>query len=65
MGVRETMLDQFGPDVLKKPITANEFYGAMDAMTEAFQGLKRRVEMMETEKGIKPRVRVQAGKSDA
>jgi hypothetical protein len=60
MGVREAMLNKFGPDVLKKSISANEFYGTVDAMTEAYQDLKKRVEAVETEKGIKPRHRVPA-----
>jgi len=47
MGVREKMLDEFGPEVLKKPVSKNEFYASIDAMTEAYKAVKDRLDELE------------------
>jgi len=65
MGVREKMLDEFGPDVLKKPVSKNEFYATVDAMTEAHKALKERLDAIDGQKALKPRVRVAAGREEA
>ncbi|MGR9055507.1 transposase [Rhizobium leguminosarum] len=47
MSVKEEMERQFGSKTLDRLIKAREFFDALDAMTEAFQALKARVEVLE------------------
>lgn len=64
MGLLETMTAQYGADALKRQaVSAAEFYEALDAMTEAFKGLKARLDVFEAEKSQKPRIRVPAESS--
>lgn len=48
MTIREKMEQEFGRQTLERVIKAGEFFDAVDAITEAFQGLKARVEMLES-----------------
>lgn len=61
MGVRETMVKEWGPEALKRPVKAGELYEIADMVTAAIRSLRERIDAIEGKKGIKPRVRVQAG----
>ncbi|WP_049735573.1 hypothetical protein [Rhizobium ecuadorense] len=47
MSVKEEMERQFGNKALERVIKAGEFFDALDAITEAIQSLKARVELLE------------------
>ncbi|MCG6115222.1 MAG: hypothetical protein MEQ84_08485 [Mesorhizobium sp.] len=58
--LRQKMLEKFGPEALRRPVSRDEFYQAVDQITETLIKHKKCIEEIDAQKGIKPRVRVPA-----
>ena len=65
----ETAEKLFGADGMKRPPSRNEIYDCLDDIAdvyaEAIKDLRAKIDAIGTEKAVKPRVRVPAGRSDA
>ena len=59
----EEMLAIYGRKGMKQPPTREELYEAFDLTAEALRSHKARIEALEGSKGVKPRVRVPAGRN--
>lgn len=47
MSLRQKMVEKFGERAVKRTVRAGELYDTADAITEAFQALKKRVDALE------------------